>query len=284
MRKSVRRVFAILAVIVAVVVGVVLGGRVVFERRLDREIDALLADARPVGSTVLTAREIAQLPAPVQRWLAYANVLGTKVPATVRLRQDGEFQMDGRGWMPFAAEQYFTVNPPGFLWKATFKMAPMILVRGRDRYRSGEGSIEMRVLSLIPVANKAGGGLNQGALLRFLGEIQWFPAAALTPYVVWTAVDDESARATMTYGGITASMTFWFDADGRLVGSSATRYNDARGRNELWVNRNDSEQVFSGVRVPATGEARWDYDTGPNPYIRWRITAIEHDRRARFGG
>jgi hypothetical protein len=87
----------------------------------------------------------------------------------------------------------------------------------------------------------------------------------------------------MTYGGITASMTFRFDADGRLVGASATRYNDARGRNELWMNRNDSDQVFSGIRVPATGEARWDYDTGPYPYIRWRITAIEHDRPARFG-
>jgi len=274
--------FAMLAVIVAVVVGVVLGGRIVFERRLDREIDGFLAGARPVDAAVLTTREIAQLPAPVQRWLAYSNVLGTNVPATVRLRQEGAFQMEGRGWMPFAAEQYFTISPPGFLWKATFTMAPMLPVKGRDRYRSGEGSIEMRVLSLIPVANKAGGGLNQGALLRFLGEIQWFPAAALAPYVVWTAVDNESARATMTYGGITASMTFRFDADGRLVGSSATRYNDARGRNELWVNRNDSDQVFSGSRVPATGEARWDYDTGPYPYIRWRITAIEHDRPARF--
>jgi hypothetical protein len=142
--------------------------------------------------------------------------------------------------------------------------------------------MEMRLLSLVPVAQKTGGGLNQGDLLRFLGEMQWFPAAALEDYVVWQAVDRDSARASMTCGGITASMTFHFDAEGRLLESSADRYNDARGRNESWVNRNDSEQVFGGIAVPASGEARWQYDSGPYPYIRWRIATLEQDVAARF--
>ena len=30
---------------------------------------------------------------------------------TVRLRQQGDFNL-GRGWMPFTAEQYFTIDPP----------------------------------------------------------------------------------------------------------------------------------------------------------------------------
>ena len=70
--------------------------------------------------------------------------------------------------MPFNAEQYFTINPPAFLWKATFRMAPLLSVSGRDGYQSGEDSIEMRLLSLGPVGNTTGGGLNQGALLRLL--------------------------------------------------------------------------------------------------------------------
>ena len=78
------------------------------------------------------------------------------------------------------AEQYFTNQPPGFLWKASFRMAPLVSVVGRDQYRHGRASIHMRVLSLVPVANKTGGGLNQGDLLRYLGELQWFPADYLT--------------------------------------------------------------------------------------------------------
>jgi hypothetical protein len=33
--------------------------------------------------------------------------------------------------------------------------------------------------------------------------------------------------------------------------------------------------------VPGAGEARWDYGSGPYPYIRWRITAIDHNRPTR---
>lgn len=138
------------------------------------------------------------------------------------------------------------------------------------------------MLSLVPVANKTGGGLNQGDLLRFLGELQWFPAAALEDYVVWEPIDSHSARATMNYGGIAASMTFRFDADGRLIESTAVRYNDSRGRNELWINRNESDRQFGGIRVPAAGEARWEYESGSYPYIRWRISTIEHDLPSRF--
>ena len=274
--------FAIALGAVALLGAVLLGARIAFERRMAREVDALLGAAQPTTGRTIAERDLQRFPEPVQRWLRYSKVVGTELPTTVRLRQDGQFQMEGREWMPFIAEQYFTITPPAFLWKATFRMAPLLSVNGRDRYQSGEGSIEMRVISLVPVANKTGGGLNQGALLRFLGEIQWFPAAALADYITWETVDSQSARATMTDGGIGAAMTFTFAADGRLIESAAVRYNDARGRNEPWVNRNDSDGEFGGIRVPVAGEARWQYESGPYPYIRWRITTIEYNCPSRL--
>jgi hypothetical protein len=208
-------------------------------------------------------------------------VIGTMPPTTVRLRQQGDFDL-GRGWMPFDAQQYFTLDPPGFVWKASFRMAPMVSVVGRDQYRGGVASMDMRLLSLMPVAQKAGGGLNQGDLLRFLGEMQWFPAAALSDYITWDTVDAHSARATMSYDGISASMTFIVGDNGRLLEEHAVRYNDARGRNEAWVNQNDADRDFDGVVVPVAGEARWEYASGPFPYIRWTITNLEQNRPARY--
>jgi hypothetical protein len=111
-------------------------------------------------------------------------------------------------------------------------MMPMVSVVGRDQYRDGQASIQMRVLSLVPVANKTGGGLNQGDPLRYLGELQWFPAGALADYLTWDSLEADSAKATMRYGGVTASMTFLFGTEGRLLEERAVRYNDARGRNE----------------------------------------------------
>jgi hypothetical protein len=246
------------------------------------ETDELLADARPPGRASVHASQLERLPEPVRRWLRYSEVVGTQQPATVRLRQEGDFQIQAKRWVPFRAEQYFTTNPPGFLWKASFRMAPLVSVVGRDRYRAGEASMQMRVLSLIPVANKTGGGLDQGDLLRYLGELQWFPAGALADYITWEPLQNDSARATMSYAGVTASMAFLFGADGRLLESRAQRYNDGRGRIESWVNRNDADREFGGIRVPALGEARWEYESGPYPYIRWRITDVERDRPVRF--
>jgi hypothetical protein len=246
------------------------------------EIDALLNAARPAASTSVSERNLERLPEAVRRWLRYSQVVGTQRPTTVRLRQHGEFQMDSRGWLPYEAEQYITTDPPAFLWKASFRMLPLVSVVGRDQYRNGEASLQMRILSLFPVAQKTGGGLNQGDLLRYLGEFQWFPAAALADYVTWEGLGPDSARATISHGGVIASMTFVFGADGRLLEEQAIRYNDARGRNERWVNRNDSDQVFDGIRVPAVGEARWEYDSGLYPYIRWHLTDLEHNQPARY--
>jgi len=255
-------------------------GRVVLERRMAGEIDGLLADGQPAGSATVSEADLGRLPEPVRRWLRYSQVVGTPPPTTVRLRQKGDFQLEGRGWTPYQAEQYFTTTPPGFLWKASFRIAPLISIVGRDQYRHGEASIKMRVLSLVPVANKTGGGLNQGDLLRYLGELQWFPAGALADYLGWEQLEADSARATMDYGGVTASMTFRFGAEGRLLEERAVRYNDARGGNESWVSRNDADGEFGGIRVPVAGEARWEYDSGPAPYIRWRVTDVEQDRRS----
>jgi hypothetical protein len=273
-----------LTVAVALLIGVAIVGIVAartFERRMTREIDSLLADVhRGVPATIAT-HDIERLPLSVQRWLRYSRVIGTTPPTTVRLRQQGDFDL-GRGWMPFDAQQYFTLDPPGFVWKASFRMAPMVSVVGRDQYRGGVASMDMRLLSLVPVAKKAGGGLNQGDLLRFLGEMQWFPAAALSDYIAWDTVDAHSARATMSCGGISASMTFIIGDNGRLLEERAVRYNDARGRNEAWVNQNKTDGDFDGVVVPVAGEARWEYASGPFPYIRWTITNLEQNRLARY--
>jgi hypothetical protein len=257
-------------------------GRIVYQRQMASEIDALLSDARPTAPIDVRERDLQDVPEPVRRWLRYSQVVGRELPTTVRLRQEGKFQMESRGWLPYKAEQYFTTDPPAFLWKASFRMLQLVSVVGKDQYRNGEASLQMRILSLLPVANKTGGGLNQGDLLRYLGELQWFPAAALADYIAWEELGANSARATISYGEITASMTFFFGHNGRLLEARAIRYNDARGRNERWVNRNDSDQVFGGIRVPAVGEARWEYDSGHYPYIRWHLTDLEQNRPARY--
>jgi hypothetical protein len=253
--------------------------RVLFERQVSREVDELFAvsgDARPA---VLTDAEIADLPAPVQRWLRVSQVVGKERAVTVRLKQEGDFRLgEGKDWVPFSAEQYITTGPPGFVWTASIQMYPLVSIIGRDRYIGGEGDMQMKLLGLIPVVDKQGGGLNQGAMLRYLGEIGWYPAAVVSPYITWEAIDATMARATMSYDGVTASMTFRFDGEGRLAEVRAERFNDDKGRLVDWSGRTIAYGEPGGVPLPVEMESVWHYETGDHTPIRLRITEIEYNR------
>jgi hypothetical protein len=255
---------------------------VAFDRRIAREVQGLLAASKG-RSRLVTEADLVGLPAPVQRWLRWSNVLGTAYPVTVRLRQQGEFRMgQDRGWMPFTAEEYYTTDPPGYVWKVTFRMAPLATVSGRDRYTEGQASILMRLLSLIPVANDHSPGLNQGALLRYLNETMWFPAGVLSPYITWAARDQRSAVATMGYGGVSASATFLFDDQGRLTDMTAERFDNAKKAMLPWATPISDYGEFAGIRVPVQGAGVWHYEQGEFPYIRLRVTDLEYNRPAPY--
>lgn len=256
--------------------------RLAFDRRVSQEVRHLFA-ASNGRSRLVTEADLVGLPESVQRWLRWSNVVGTAYPVTVRLRQEGEFRMgQDRGWMPFTAEEYYTTDPPGYVWNVTFRMAPLVTVSGRDRYADGQASILMRLLSLIPVANDHSPGLNQGAMLRFLNETMWFPAGVLSPYITWEPRDEVSAVATMRYGGVSASATFWFDDQGRLTNMTAERFDNAKKAMLAWSTPISNYGQFAGIRVPVQGAGVWHYEQGEFPYIRLRVTDIEYNRPERY--
>ncbi len=182
-----------------------------------------------------------------------------------------------KSWLPLKATEYYTTNPPGFLWNASMRMFPLIDVNGRDRYTNGTGDIEMRLASLIPVASKSGGNLNSGALLRYLNETMWFPAALLLPNITWEPIDDTHARATLTDAGQSVSAIFVFDDQHRLIDMTADRWNDAEQALLPWSTPITAWGTFAGLQLATAGTGVWH--TGPDAYeyIRVHLTSVEYD-------
>jgi hypothetical protein len=163
-------------------------------------------------------------------------------------------------------------------------MARVLPIAGRDRYAGGHGHMLIKVASLIPVADGAGPEIDQGTLLRFLGEIVWFPSAALSDTITWEAIDARSARATMRYGGASASAVFAFGDDGRFARLTAQRYMSAPGgpRLETWVIPATEWRVVRGVDMPVRGNAVWKLAAGDFDYYRWEITDVEINHPALY--
>jgi len=256
-----------------------------FHNRIDHEARALLVDARVAAAGTVQPGELERLPAPVRRWLETAGVVGRPRATTVRLKQRGEMRTGpDKPWMPVAAEQYFSVEPPGFVWRVDGRMMHVLPFAGQDRYVDGHGRMLIKLASLITVADGSGSEIDQGAMLRFLGEIVWFPSAALSPYIRWEAIDDRSARATMQYAGLTVAALFTFDEGGRLVSLTADRYMSSGGKASLekWSIPITEWRTVRGVGMPVRGGAVWKLPGGDFDYYRWEIVDVEVNNPALY--
>ncbi|WP_218919466.1 DUF6544 family protein [Spirosoma aerolatum] len=256
-----------------------------FDQKADQAAQQLLAK-EPLDRTIITTDMLVNLPEPVKQWLMKADVLGKEKIRTVRLRQQGlmRTRQDGK-WMAAEAEQYFTVDQPGFVWKATIQMAPLLQLNGFDQYKNGHGGMTIQFMSLINIADEKGPEMDQGALVRFLSEIIWFPTAVLSSYIRWEAVDDRSAKATMTYGGVTASGIFRFNSHGDIAGFEAQRYRQADSHYILdtWTTTSDTYRALcNGIRIPTQGAATWKFKTGDFTWYKLAITAIDYNQSALY--
>ena len=273
-----RRFLAVFALAVVLGGGIVAFGlRRSFRQLIDHETSDLLAAAQPPALAIVRESDLTGLPTPVRRWLRASGVVGTQIPAVVRLTQEGEFRLGpDKPWMPYRATQHYTTNPPGFLWDVSMRMYSVVEVNGRDRYADGVGAIEMRIASIVPVANASGGDLNSGALLRYLNETMWFPAALVLPNIAWEPIDEARARATLTDAGQSVSAVFHFDDQDRLVDMTAVRWNDAEELFLPWSTPLSDWGEFEGIAVPIAGTGRWRDDADAYDYIRLRVTDVAY--------
>lgn len=260
-------------------------GALAWRRATARQLD-LVADAMrrrgPEAAQSVRHADLAALPAPVARYFAFALPEGQRRIHTARIRWEGEMRLrPDATWSPFTAEQLFTGAPPGFLWDAAVRMMPFVPVRVRDSYIAGQGQMLGRLGGVATVVSEGGTPeMSQSALARWLGEAAWFPTALLPGEgVTWEAVDDSTARATVTDGAVHVSGDFHFASTGEMTGMTAMRYRDVDGRGVLtpFEGRYGSFDRREGVMIPATAEVAWLLPEGRFAYWRGRPTEISYE-------
>jgi hypothetical protein len=115
--------------------------------------------------------------------------------------------------------------------------------------------------------------------MRYLAEAPWVPTALLPSQgVVWEAMDDSRARATLSDAGITVTAVFHFGPRGEIVRVEAERYRDVKGVGVLtpWGGRFHEYAEIEGMRIPMQGEVEWILPEGRLSYWRGRITRAEY--------
>lgn len=239
---------------------------------------ARLRQRSPSARTTYDATELAGLPAPVVRYFRAVLRDGQPIIRHARFKQRGEFLVRSEPpmWRPFSATEAMTVG--GFVWDARIRVFPGVTIHVCDSFIAGAGSIRASAMGVLPLMHVEGTPeIAAGALLRYLAEAVWMPTALLPSQgVTWMALDDASARATVTSGATTVSLDFHFDGEGlveRVFTEARPREVEGRFVPTAWQGSFRHYEDAHGVRIPLRGEAEWLLPEGPRPYWRGCITA-----------
>lgn len=281
MPKIVIYILSIFVILLVLVITVSYTANVMFNQKVSKEVREFFKDSKQKPTEIIKKADLEGLPPCVQRWLEHSQIIGKERIRTARLKQKAVMRTTlEKPWMPTVAEQYFTIDEPRFIWKAKIKAAPLFHIVGRDKYLDGKGNMLIKAMSLFTLADSRGIEMDQGTLIRYLAETVWFPTAALNNYITWEEIDANSARATMSYQGVTASGVFTFNEEGDFVSFDTKRYRDVNGKFflENWSASAQGYKEFNGIRIPTKGVVIWKLKTGDFPWFQWELEDIEYNK------
>ena len=217
----------IIGIVVAILlVLIALSAMRLLDWRADRAEWDRLAALQPENPELFDAAMVAGLPEPAQRYFAYTIWPGTPLLPVAVIEMTGEFSLgskDDPRYQPMEARQILAV-PEGFVW--SMRTRGGMPVSGSD---SGSWT-RFRIFSLIPVGRLGGNpDHTRSAFGRYAAEATiWAPAALMPgPDVRWSAVDDDTARVTITHGDLEQAVDITVDAQGSPVEVSFRRWSDA---------------------------------------------------------
>jgi hypothetical protein len=247
----------------------------------DRETTEILLAQQNEVAAVVTPERLTSLPEPVERWLHSTGIVGHEEILSGWIRQEAQMKLkpNQRKWFAAQAQQTFTVAQPAFIWTVQMKMAPFIWVSGRDKFVDGKGEMLIRMNSIFTIAKSIGAKIDEGSLQRFLGEIVWYPSAALSPYISWDAIDEFSAKATMTHQECSGTGIFHFNQQGDFVKFSALRYmgNTPDAQKLEWIITADEHATMDGIRVPTSLQATWKLESGEWTWLKLSIAEVRYN-------
>jgi hypothetical protein len=205
-----------LIALMGVLFGFLAQGPISLRAAYERDVDRALTRVAP--ATPINEEDLARLPAPVQRYLRVAGVVGQPRVRNFHVRMHGRIR-NGRvaGWMPLRAEQYNFVDKPARMFYLTGSMFA-IPVQGYHRYVGPSAAMTVKAAALVPVVQVSGDEMSQGETVTMFNDMcVMAPATLIDPASVWEAVDDRTARARFPNAGHTIRAALTFNDAGELT-------------------------------------------------------------------
>ncbi len=227
---------------------------------------------------VVTAQEMEHLPDIVQKYIQSAGFGGNKEVMNVKIRFDAEMRGKTMDWFRISTEQYnfFDLNERLFFLKARLKGIP---ATGYHVYKDGKASMEIRLLSLIPIVKVEGQQLFEAETVTLFNDMCVFaPATLIDKNIRWHKPDKNSVKADFTNNGHTISATLHFNDQGQLINFvSDDRYDVNQEKKYRFSTPVSKYKNVNGFYLGSYGESIWHYPDGMFTYGKYNLTELQYN-------
>lgn len=250
-----------------------------FKKRFVHDAREFVVRTAAVIPDRLAESDIAHLPEPVQRYLRFTQCLGKPKVKTFRVSLTGQLRQDaGSPWMKFSSQQYNAIEKPTrlFFLKAVMKHLP---VTGYHRYREGEASMDIRLLSLFRVQHQTGKEMGVAETVTFFNDMCCMaPATLIDRRITWLDTNGNTVHAAFTTNHITISAWLYFNDEGALVNFvSDDRFAlqpDGTLKRYRWSTPLSNYREINGYRLATSAEAIYHYPDSELCYGTFNTTDI----------
>ena len=233
---------------------------------------------------LISDKDIQPLPAPVQKYLRYAGVVGKPIVRNFRATFMGQFRRTVEsGWMVFSAQQYdfFDNLTRVFFIKSSVFGIPF---EGLHLYRGNSATMQIKVASLFEIVDAMGDTMTRSETVTLFNDMCIMaPATLIDTTIHWQLIDSLSAIGIFTSHGMTISAVLYFDEEGRLVNfSSDDRFLSADGityQNYRWTTPLDNYKDFDGRNVATHAELIWHLPGDEFVYGKFDLMSVEYNCR-----
>ena len=251
---------------------------IAYSKKVKRE----LASQPYSDKAILIESDIAHLPAPARRFVAFSGAIGKSKPQNVRIAFEAELWSNPRAKpMKASSDQYnfFGDYTRIFLMKASKLLIPF---HAFHIYKEKEATFRVRVANLFNMVDIKGEELTTAETVTFLNDMCLFaPGNLCDKRLSWKEIDPFSCKVILQNGSYKVSAILYFNEKGELVNFvSDDRYalqDDGKMRRARWSTPVKDYNVIDGRRIPTYGETIWNYPEGDFTYGVFRLSSIKYN-------
>lgn len=252
------------------------------KKQFQNDVAALLNENQlSVDNEVFTEKDFSHLPIAIQKYIENCGYIGTPKMSYLKMEYHNVDFSQGRNGPTLTIDytQYNFTNEPCRMALIDSSMFG-IPFEGYDYYQNGTGGMKGVIAKAITLFDQTGTDMDRACLATFLAESLFAPTI-LQDYIIFEELSDFEVRATITYGGQTASGIFTFNEQYEMI-SFTTNDRAAAGTdgNIEYIPWSAlcSDYQFSenGIKYPTKFQAVWNYPDGDFIYFDGIISEVSY--------